>query len=114
MALLRVEALPGNPLAAAATFHGRELPRIIAALGGTRDALTIVFAPADHTHSGWRLAVVQELARQRAPRRVNAVAGDDEAAIVAADRYLEAANGVTGQLLPLDSHGAGAMVYPAA
>jgi len=112
MALYRVEPLPSDALSAAATFYGRELPRIISAMGDTREALTIVFAAADHTHAGWRLAAVQELARRRAPRRVNAVAGEDEPAIMAADRYLEAADGVTGQLLPLDSHGAGAMVYP--
>jgi hypothetical protein len=48
-----------------------------------------VFPAADHSHRGWRLAAVQGLAREHAPRRVNAVASDDEAAIAAAARYLE-------------------------
>ena len=59
----------------------------------------LVFAPADHTHRGWRLAAVQELARAAAPLRVNGVAGDDDAAIAAADRLPRRAPGVTGQLL---------------
>ncbi|MCB2080190.1 MAG: hypothetical protein KDE55_21145 [Novosphingobium sp.] len=111
MALLRIESLPDDALAAAATFYGREIPRIIAAMSETRDPLTLVFGPADHTHHGWRLAAVQTLARKRAPRRVNAVASDDEQAIAAAERYLDAADGLTGQLLPLDGNGAGAMLY---
>jgi hypothetical protein len=110
MALFRVDPLPDDPLAASATFHGRELPRIIAAMAGTRDPLTLVFEPASHAHRGWRLAAVQSLARARKPRRVNAVEAVDEGSIRAAERYLEAADGVTGQLLPLDGHGAGPVV----
>jgi hypothetical protein len=53
---------------------------------------------------------VQTLAREAAPLRVNAVAGSDPAAIEAALAYLAAADGVTGQYLPLDSAGAGAVV----
>jgi hypothetical protein len=113
MEIYRVAELPGAPLAAAATFHGRELPAIIAAMTESRDALTLVFAPADHTHRSWRLAAVQSLARARAPRRVNAVASVDEAAIDEAARYLDAADGVTGQYLVLDSHGAGEVLSSA-
>ena len=103
--LVRVGELPQAPLEAAARFYEQTLPRIEAA-AGERD-LVLVFGPADHTHRGWRLAAVQELARKRAPVRVNAIASDDEAAIAAAERYLAAAPGVTGQLLPLDGIGAG-------
>jgi hypothetical protein len=108
--LFAVEDLPAAPLAASATFHARELPRLIAAMAQNRDPLMLVFAPADHTHRAWRLAAVQSLARARAPRRVNAVASDDAAAIAAAARYLDDADGVTGQYLPLDGHGAGEVV----
>jgi hypothetical protein len=45
---------------------------------------------------------VQELAREAAPKRVNALAGSEPAAIDAAIAYLEAASGVTGQLLAVD------------
>ncbi len=70
----------------------------------------IVFPPADHTHSGWRLAAVQQLARDLAPLRVNAVASADEAAIAAAARYLTQAPGLTGQVLVLDDTGAGPVI----
>ena len=109
MALLRVGPLPGEALAASARFHADYLPTVLAALADrpTDEALALVFAPADHSHRGWRLSVVQGLAREHAPRRVNALASDDEAAIAAAARYLAAADGVTGQYLVLDGVGAG-------
>jgi hypothetical protein len=110
MRLLRVGALPDEALAAAAQFHGEVLPRVAEELAEGQD-LTLVFAPADHTHRGWRLAAVQQLARLHAPIRINAVAGDDDAAIDAAIRYLAKAPGITGQLLPLDGTGAGALLY---
>jgi hypothetical protein len=97
MTLLRVGALPEEPLSAAARFHAQVLPQIAPA----GEALTLVFAPADHTHRAWRLAAVQGLARRWAPVRVNAVASADEAAILAAEAYLQNAPGVTGQYLPL-------------
>jgi hypothetical protein len=62
-------------------------------------SITIVFPSADHTHRAWRLAAVQELAREVAPMRLNAIAGDDEAAVREACAYLQEAGGVTGQLL---------------
>ena len=112
MALLRVGPLPGEALAASARFHAEHLPAVLAALAdqGEGEALTLVFAPADHSHRGWRLSVVQGLAREHAPRRINAVASDDEAAIAAAARYLAMAPGVTGQYLVLDGSGAGEVV----
>ena len=61
--------------------------------------LVLIFPPAPYDHRGWRLAAVQDLARAAAPGRVNAIAGDDEAAIAQALAYLEGAPGVTGQLL---------------
>lgn len=101
MALLRVGGLPDDPLPAAAHFHAHILPQI----APTDAALMLVFDPADHTHRGWRLAVVQALARQWAPARINAVASADQGAILAAGTYLDNAPGVTGQYLPLaDPH----------
>ena len=102
-------ALPAEPLGAAARFYGEELARI-EALAVTPDHgehLVLIFPPADHSHRAWRLAAVQELARKYAPRRINALASSEEAAVAAAERYLAAAPGVTGQLLPLDGNGAG-------
>ena len=100
------EGLPADPLAAAAMFHGDLAPGLAAA---TQDLL-LVFPPADHTHRGWRLAAVQMLARAAAPRRVNAVASASEPAIASAAHYLEQAPGLTGQYLPLDDAGAGAVL----
>ena len=113
MELLRVGALPGDALAAAAEFHEKVLPEVLALLNppaSGMDCVTLVFSPADYTHRGWRLAAVQGLAREYAPRRVNAVASDEEVAIAAACAYLERAEGVTGQYLRLDSAGAGEVV----
>jgi hypothetical protein len=100
MAVLRLGALPQAALAAAAAFYARLSPLSIG------EDIVLVFAPADHTHRGWRLAAVQELARQHAPARVNAVVSSSEPAIAAAVAYLSAAPGVTGQLLELDDTGA--------
>lgn len=104
--LVRVGELPPEPLAAAARFLGEVPGSVEQALASGAGSIVLVFPPADHTHRGWRLAAVQELARRHAPSRVNAVASDDEAAIAAAERYLTAAPGVTGQYLPLGGNGA--------
>ena len=110
MQSLRVGSLAEAPLAAAAQFYAEVLPQIAAA---PEAELVLVFEPADYTHRGWRLAAVQQLARDRAPLRVNALAGDDEQAILAALAYLGTAPGVTGQYLPLDGEGAGALLSSA-
>lgn len=104
MQLLRVSALPDGALAAAAAFYADWLPP------HAGEDLLIVFPPADHTHTGWRLAAVQQLARDFAPALVNAVASADEAAIDAARRYMANSPGLTGQLLALDDVGAGPVV----
>lgn len=107
MPIVRVGALPGEALMAAARFHADALPRARAALADDADDLVLVFCPADYAHRGWRLAAVQGLAREYAPLRVNAVESDDEAAIAAGIAYLASAGGVTGQVLRLDGTGAG-------
>jgi hypothetical protein len=111
MALLRVEGLPEGVLEAAAQFHAEVLPQVRAALA-TGEDLVLIFPPADYTHKGWRLAAVQQLARDFAPIRVNALAGSDEAAAAATAAYLAGAPGVTGQLLALDGNGAGEVLSP--
>lgn len=110
MQTVRIDGLPADPLDAAAAFHADHVP----ALRAVADDLLIVWPLADHTHRGWRLAAVQELARVAAPRRVNAVAGRTDAAISAAARYLAAAPGLTGQVLLLDDEGAGPVVASSA
>lgn len=107
MALYRVGPQPLGALAASARFHAEDLPRVQALLTKGEGDLVVLFAPADHTHRAWRLAVVQQLARENAPIRINALESVDEAAVAAALSWLDRAPGVTGQLLPLDGEGAG-------
>ena len=100
--LIQVSGLAKKPIDAAAEFHARFVPRIRSLM--TRDVM-LLFPQADHTHSAWRLAAVQELAREAAPRRVNALAGGSEPAIREAAAYLRMTPGVTGQVLVLDGAG---------
>ena len=109
MAVLRVSGLGGGALAAAAEFYARILPQLRGAAAGA-DHLTLVLPLADHTHRHWRAAALASLARDFAPVRVNAVAGEDEAGIAAALHWLAAAPGVTGQVLVVDGQGAGPVV----
>lgn len=107
MAVFEVISLPDAPVAAAAQFYAKYLPLIEIYLMTDDGPLTLVFPPADHPHHGWRLAAVQSLAREYAPRRVNAICGPVGVAIVAAERFLASAEGLTGQYVTLDSAGAG-------
>jgi hypothetical protein len=106
MALVQVTGLPEAPLDAAAAFYRDWLPLIEAGLAASEDESTVlVFAPADHSHRGWRLAAVQELARAHAPRRINALVCDAEPGVIAARGLLDVCQGITGQLLALDPAG---------
>lgn len=98
MRVVRIEALPADPLDAAAAFHARWLP----ALRSSDGDLLIVFPPAGHMHRLWRVAATQELAREAAPHRVNALAAADDEGIAAALVLLADCQGITGQYLVLD------------
>lgn len=108
---LPVGPLPDDPLAAAANFHSDWLPRVLALLDSGESVLTLVFAPAGLAHSGWREAAVQLLARERTPARINAICGEDPAAIRATASFIAGAPGLTGQYLVLDGNGAGPVLY---
>ena len=110
MAVFEVQSLGEDPGTAAAQFYSQYLPLIEIQLAAVPGPLTILFPQADYTHAAWRLAAVQALAREAAPQRVNAAAGGGHAARHAAVDYLEAAGGVTGQVLQLDDAGAGPVV----
>jgi len=97
-AVLRVEGLPDGALDAAAAFHAEWLSRAREALAES-DALALVFPGAAYDHRGWRLAAVQDLAREAAPKRVNGVVGDEERAVGTTLDWLAQAPGITGQLL---------------
>ena len=103
-AVLRVDGLPKHALDAAAAFHAKWLAKARALFDPPpwgKD-LVLVFPPAPYDHRGWRLAAIQDLAREAAPKRVNAVAGDNEQAIVATLEWLAQAPGITGQLLAVE------------
>ncbi|HKX79383.1 MAG TPA: hypothetical protein VJM34_12760 [Novosphingobium sp.] len=107
----RVGPLPAEAMAASVQFHAEVLPRLLMVLEVGARSATLVFDPADHTHTGWRLAVVQQLARRHAPVRINAIASGDEAAIAATLEYIAAADGLTGQLLPVIGIGTDKVPY---
>nr|WP_086492998.1 hypothetical protein [Novosphingobium panipatense] len=109
--ILRVGPLADNPLDAAARFHAEVLPEARAVLARGSD-LTLVFPAAARDHRGWRLAAVQELARQYAPLRVNALSGAEAAGVAATAEWLAGAESITGQYLRLDEIGAGSVVSP--
>ena len=100
-AVLRIDGLPESALDAAARFHRQWLDKAREALAAN-EALALVFPAAAYDHRGWRLAAVQDLAREAAPKRVNGVAGNDEQAIAATIEWLAQARGITGQLLAVD------------
>lgn len=91
--------LAAAPLDAAAQF-GRD--RLAMTRAATDDVI-VLFATADHTHASWRKAMIEELAREAAPRRVNGVvAGSGANGQTGANEvmdYLARAPGVTGQVL---------------
>ena len=102
---INIEDLPASALDAAAEFYAAEIPEIRddADINPAYD-LVIVFDPAGHEHRAWRLAAIQELARELAPRRVNGIVGNDEEAMVEALAFLDVAPGITGQLLEVDGN----------
>ncbi len=92
--------LPEAPLDAAAHFLAEHMPFVrellkgeaeLPGFDGELDALALVFPSGGKDQHGWRLAVVQELARRSAPLRVNGIEGNDEAAIDEAADWLAAA-----------------------
>jgi hypothetical protein len=104
--VLQPSYLPDGPLEAAARFYAEEIPLLRKLLeheaaenGEAVDALMIVFPVAGKPHQGWQLAVIQSLARELAPLRVNGLTGGGADALQQATQWLAAAPGITGQLL---------------
>ena len=99
--MLEVTSLPKSALDAATHFHAEILPQARELIGRETAGLTIHLPAADYDHDDWRRGAVRDLARAFAPKRVNLLAGGDEAAVSQAGEYLASAPGVTGQLLNL-------------
>ncbi|APE28209.1 Rossmann fold domain-containing protein [Aurantiacibacter gangjinensis] len=101
MALVRIVArdLPDTPLDAAAAFHSRIVPQVRRQSGAD---IAVLLDHADHAHDSWRKAAIEELAREAAPCRLNAVIGPDGEACDAVCAFLDSAPGVTAQLFTTD------------
>ena len=97
--VVTMTGLGKGALNAAAHFHAELAPHL-RSVAGEGDVVAI-FPPAGHEHEAWRLAAIQEIAREAAPNRVNAVVGSDEAGIARTCEYLAAAPGISGQVLEL-------------
>jgi hypothetical protein len=104
--------LPEAPVDAAAQFaskHAREAREWLLQ-GGWRsmglaeepDALTYVFPAGGKVHEGWQRAMIQAMAREVAPKRVNGVIGDGLASTDEVTDWLGDAPGVTGQLFAVE------------
>lgn len=102
-AVLQVTGLPEAPLDASAQFHAQQVPIARELLGGDIDALAIVFPRGGKLHQGWQLAMIQSLAREAAPKRVNGVVGGGSDSTAEATDWLASSDGITGQLLSLQS-----------
>jgi hypothetical protein len=101
--IIPIDGLPNGPLDAAADFHAIHLPKIRHNIHAVPTSnLVLVFEPVGHEHRAWRLAAIQELARELAPIRVNALVGADEHALDDAIGFLGDAPGITGQLLAVE------------
>ena len=94
------QGLPDSPLDAAAEFYARIAPVVREAMARSQE-LAIMFDPADHTHTAWRLSAVQGLAREAAPCRVNGVVGQrsNPEGTAEALQFVHDNPAITGQLL---------------
>lgn len=109
--ILHLGPFPVGAGEAAAAFYRRDMAVIGAELVKTPASLTLVLRPADADHHGWRRAAVADLARAHAPVRINAVVGDDPAALDAVCAWIERSPGITGQTFGVDGHGGGNPAY---
>ena len=96
--LIAARGLPANPVDAARVFASEMAPEV---REKAASGCIIIFDHADHTHAKWRLAMVQELAREATPARINAVVGNDGEGIAQVQTYLDGAPGITGQVFTL-------------
>lgn len=98
--VLRLDDLSADPLAAQEFVHREGLAALRTALAGGRHSVLVLPNGTDADRD-WRRALARDLARAYAPIRINIIAGGDPIAIDAAIAYLDTAEGVTGQYLPL-------------
>jgi hypothetical protein len=106
---------PETPVDAAAHFYSELAPQIREILAGglladlpdldqPPNVAAVIFPEGDHTHRGWRLAAIQALAREVAPKRINGIeaTGEDNDAVDGMTDWLAQAEAITGQILAVD------------
>ena len=102
-AVLQVELAGADPLAAAAVFHQVHLPRAVALVAEGLRSIVLQFDHAEEKPHRWRREAVAALARAAVPARINGVAPASpqgcENALSATVAFLNANEGITGQLL---------------
>ena len=96
--------MPGDPLEAASTFYGHHVKPIEVGLS-VLDILTVQLPAVPETHEQYLRAAMGALARKVAPRRINAISGNDDAAMERAAAWLASAPGITGQYFAVDGAG---------
>ena len=96
--------MPDDPLDAAALFYGNHLKLIEVGLS-VLDILTVQLPAVPKTHEQYLRAAMGALARKVAPRRVNAISGNHDAAMERAAAWLASAPGITGQYFAVDGAG---------
>lgn len=101
-AVIRIAALPSDPLAAAGRFYEQDLPQVESAFGNGVKAVAIIFPSLGKVHRGWMREAVAALARAMAPVRVNAVIAHESSATDTLVAWLGSASGVTGQIFVVD------------
>ena len=96
--VITVTVLPPGSLDASQAFGEKWLPKIREQLSAGAD-VTALLPPATYDHADWRRALVRDLARAYAPRRVNFICGTGEQSLGETATFLKNAPGVTGQYL---------------
>jgi len=99
------KGLGESPLDAAARFHAHIVPSIRAMMANGSE-LVVMFDPADHSHTSWRKAAIEELAREAAPCRINGVIAraQDKQDTAQTIQFLHKSPGITGQILQVDGN----------
>lgn len=100
-----IECLADRPSEAAQQFYQHHWLALRAAIEQSAESLAILLPGAPNAHDDWRRAMVRDLARAHAPKRINAIGGGSPEARAAALAFVDKAPGVTGQYFPLDQDG---------
>lgn len=100
----QIDGLADRPSEAARQFYQHHWLGLREAIEQSAEALAILLPAAAVAHDDWRRAMVRDLARAYAPKRINAIGGGSPEARAAALDFVDKAPGVTGQYFPLEQN----------